>query len=136
MPIKDTAERIKDSILANPLAPYHRIAKNLNLRVSEVKVVALGLEQAPLPPAASGGFRLGACKVTNRKPADSAARYIRLLPGGKGFAPNQLASEWNLSEDTIRKHAKELGCLKFVEISPAEWIQLVLNPTTAAAYPH
>lgn len=39
-----------------------------------------------------------------------------------------------MSEETIRKHAREMGCLKYVEVSEDEWIALIMNPETAEKY--
>jgi len=39
-----------------------------------------------------------------------------------------------MSEETIRKHARDLGCLKFVEVEPDEWKAMIMNPDTAKNY--
>jgi hypothetical protein len=82
---------------------------------------------------ASDGVELRGLKVLPRKPADTAAGFIKRLPHGRGFEPRVLAAEWGMSEDTIRRHAKEMKCLKFVEVGD-NWVPMVMHPDTAAKY--
>ena len=79
------------------------------------------------------GIELKGLKVLPRKPADSAAGFIKRLPVGRGFEPRVLAGEWGISEETIRRHAKDLKCLKFVEVND-EWVPMVMHPDTAGRY--
>lgn len=127
--------RILASIAKNPDAPNYRIAKNLGITVSEV-AAARGTPPAKTPsstPALSGGVELKGLRVLPRKPADSAAGFIKRLPVGRGFEPRVLAAEWGMSEETIRRHAKDLKCLKFVEVND-EWVPMIMHPDTAARY--
>ena len=130
--------RILASIDANPGASDWRIAKNLGLRVDEIRAVR-GTEQEPSAEkepttALTGGILLSHKRVLPRRPAESAAKFIRRLAKGRGFCPKALSQEWGMSEETIKRHAKELSCLKYVETSPDEWVQLIMSPETAAAY--
>ena len=129
----DNTQRIKNSILKNPDAPDHRIAKNLKLRVSEVVSVRETMNGTPASGDLSG-LDLRGLKVLPRKPAESASTFIRKLPLGKGYPVKQLTSEWGIGEDTIRRHAKDMGCLKYVEVETDEWIPVVMNPITAKQY--
>ena len=137
-----TTDRIRKSIERNPHALDRTIAKNLNLRTHEVAAVRVkmgrGKPEAPARKVASSvkskGFDLDASRVLPRKPAESAAMHIKRLPAGRGFEPKVLAHEWGMSEDAIRRHAKDLGCLKYVEVSPDEWVPMILSPETAKAY--
>lgn len=124
-------QRILDSIAKNPDAPDHRIAKNLNLRVSEVRDVR-GTTPAATP--AIEGVSLANLRVLPRKPVENAAVHIRRLPKGRGFEPGVLAREWGMSEESIRKHAKDLKCLKYVEVAADEWVSMVMSPETAINY--
>lgn len=129
-------DRIRASIERNPGAPNHRIAKNLKLTVAEVAAVRATMETVK-PAAAtplSGGVTLTGLRVLPRRPAESAAVHIKRLPCGRGFEPRVLAQEWGMSEDTIRRHAKDLKCLKYVEVSPDEWVPMVMSPETAKQY--
>ncbi len=129
--------RILASIAKNPDAPDYRIAKNLNLTVGEVAAVRAGSSTATATPPKHatplGGVALKGLKVLPRKPADSASGFIKRLPAGRGFEPRVLAAEWGISEETIRRHAKDMKCLKFVEVND-EWVPMVLSPETAAGY--
>ena len=130
----DNTQRIKDSILKNPAAPTWRIAKNLNLRVSEVAAVRETMGDISPTPDTMGGVDLKGRKVLPRKPAESASNFIRKLPLGKGYPIKTLTSEWGIGEETIRRHAKDMGCLKYVEVETDEWIPVVMNPETAKQY--
>lgn len=125
--------RIKTSIARNPVAPDYKIAKNLNVRVAEVAAVraTLSLDSAPTE---SGGVSLKGKNVLSRKPAETASKFIRKLPLGRGFDIRQLSKEWGIGEDTIRRHAKDMACLKFVEVETDEWIPVIMNPETAKQY--
>lgn len=128
--------RILASIAKNPDAPNYRIAKNLGLTVGEV--AAVRANKSPVAPVAksstaSGGVELKGLKVLPRKPADSASGFIKRLPVGRGFEPRVLAAEWGISEETIRRHAKDLKCLKFVEVND-EWVPMVMSPETSKKY--
>lgn len=80
------------------------------------------------------GFFLSNLNVSSRKPSESAAKFIKRLPSNRGFMISQVAKEWGMSEETIKRHAKELGCFKYVELSEDEWVPLIMNPETAAQY--
>jgi hypothetical protein len=128
----DKTERIKNSISRNPSAPNHQIAKNLNLRVEEVAKVRESMGE--VASQQDQGLVLSKLRVLPRRPAESAAKYIKRLPLGRGFDICKLAQEWGMGEDTIRRHAKDLGCLKYVEVEPDEWVPVVMNPETAKQY--
>ena len=139
---KQTLEqRIESAILRRPHASNLAIAKNIfgNCRVSDVQRVrdtmSGKLPEEPVAPAALGGIPLGRLRVTAQRPAETAALRIQRLPPGQGFEPKTLAAEWGGSEDNIRKHAKDMKCLKYAEIAPGQWVQLVMSPETAAKYP-
>ena len=124
-------ERIRFSILKNPDAPDSRIAKNLGTTVAEVRRVR-GSSGPPLsePATTDEGVDLHGLQVLQRKPAESASSFIKKLPLGRGFELHILAAKWGIGEETIRRHAKDLNCLKFVKVGE-DWIPMVLNPTTA-----
>jgi len=130
----DNTERIKSSILRNPSAPNHRIAKNLSLHVDDIAKVRGEMGHVPTEPQQDQGLLLSKLRVLPRRPAESAAKYIKRLPLGRGFDVRKLSQEWGMGEDTIRRHAKDLGCLKYVETEPDEWVPVVMNPETAKQY--
>jgi hypothetical protein len=130
----DKTERIKSSILRNPSAPNHRIAKNLSLHVDDIAKVRSEMGHVPTETQQDQGLLLSKLRVLPRRPAESAAKYIKRLPLGRGFDVRKLSQEWGMGEDTIRRHAKDLGCLKYVETEPDEWVPVVMNPETAKQY--
>lgn len=73
-------------------------------------------------------------RVTSHRPVETAAKFIKRLPLGRGFNPKELSSEWGMSEETIKKYARDMSCLKWVEVSEDEWVQMVMSPETAAQY--
>lgn len=127
-------QKIEASILRYPTRGNAAIAKNhrgANASIVEEVRLSMGL-----PPASQveGGVSLAGMRVLSRRPVDSAAKFIKRLPEGRGFDPQDLAKEWGMSEETIRKHARDLGCLKYVEVSEDEWVPLVMNPETSKKY--
>jgi hypothetical protein len=129
----DNTERIKASILRNPSAPNYQIAKNLNIKTEDVVKVRAEMGHTA-EPQHDQGLLLSKLRVLPRRPAESAAKYIKRLPLGRGFDIRKLAQEWGMGEDTIRRHAKDLGCLKYVEVEPDEWVPVIMNPETAKQY--
>lgn len=127
-----TQERILRALARDPSKSDRLIAKNTRATAGEVAALRSGTPAEPKPP--QGGIPLSKLRVLPRKPADSAAVHIRKLPTGRGFDPRELADQWGMSEDTVRRHAKDLKCLKFVEVSQDEWVALIMNPLTAANY--
>ena len=136
-------ERIRAAILRNPAKPSHAIAKSLykvlaadveRVRRESGGITAEGASES-VESAGLSGVSLTQKRVLARRPAESAAKYIKRLPNNKGFHPSDLAREWGMSEETIRKHARDMGCIKFVEVSEDEWKPLIMAPETASRYP-
>jgi len=90
--------------------------------------------EASSAPSTGSGITLRGMRVLSRRPAESAAKFIKRLPKGRGFDPKDLARDWGMSEETIRRHARDMSCLKFVEVSEDEWVPLIMNPETAQDY--
>jgi hypothetical protein len=140
---KATTEKLKGAIARWPERSNWGIAKNYKgISAGDVAAVREGMtgtthhgEPNPEPKQSlSGGFSLASRRVLSRRPAESAAKFIKRLPNGKGYPPRDLAAQWGMSEETIRRHARDLGCLKFVEIAEDDWQPLIMNPETAAKY--
>ena len=154
-------ERILASILRNPNHSDKQIAKNLRgVTSAQVTIVRLDsrnpsylqehakltktptdtkvIPRAPAPAKkeepTAGGFRLTNLRVLTHKPAESAAKFIKRLPKGRGYCPKELSQEWGMSEETIKRHARDMSCLKFVEVNEDEWLTLIVSPETAATY--
>ena len=130
----DNTQRIQNSINRNPLSPNYKIAKNLNVKTDEVVKVRAEMGHVPTATQQDQGLLLSKLRVLPRRPAESAAKYIKRLPLGRGFDVRKLSQEWGMGEDTIRRHAKDLGCLKYVETEPDEWVPVIMNPETAKQY--
>jgi hypothetical protein len=135
-------ERIAASIRRNPTATNCKIANNFK-NVSAATVAAVREKMGNLPAATKktspeapqgSGIALRGMRVLSRRPAESAAKFIKRLPTGRGFDLKDLSNEWGMSEETIRKHARDLNCIKYVEVEPDEWVQLVMSPETAKTY--
>ena len=140
-------DRIRAAITRNPSYPNSRITKNLNncCSAADVQKVRLFMNMplpvvngAPSPEAnpavATKGIPLQSKRVISHRPVETAAKHIKRLPKGRGFNPKDLAIEWGMSEETIKKYARDMKCIKFVEISEDEWVPMVMNPETAAQY--
>jgi hypothetical protein len=76
------------------------------------------------------GIPLSGVNVSNTKPNDGLKSKIFSLRKGSGFPVSTLSEKWHVSEETIKKHAKKEDALKYVEVSPGEWVQCVINPQT------
>jgi DNA-binding CsgD family transcriptional regulator len=135
-------QKIAEALQLHPEKSNWAISRNMHrVNASDVQEVrdALATGEAPTPTPATvqptgGAYNLRGKRVVSRRPAESAAKYIKRLPTGQGFDPKKLSQEWGMGEETIRKHARDMGCLKYVEISEDEWIALVMNPETAKQY--
>jgi len=127
-----TRARIEAALSRNPQYEDGRIAKNV--RGSNTAMVAAVRAGREYGENNSDGVKLSGKSVLSRRPADSAAKFIKRLDRGKGFSPKDLARKWGMSEETIKRHAREMNCLKFVEVTEDEWTALVMCPETAADY--
>jgi hypothetical protein len=132
-------QRIAKSIAANPNHADWQIAKNVKTTSAQVaavraKIGTLDPSQPEPTLAIPGGVSLSSKRVLPRKPPESAAKFIKRLPKNRGFTPAELAALWGMAEETVRRHAKDLGCFKFVEVSEDEWVPMIMHPDTAAQY--
>jgi hypothetical protein len=136
-----TTQKIQAAIARNPDRSNWAISKSFkSLRASDIAAIREKMtgqvhhEVAETKTGISGGVSLASRRVLSRRPAESAAKFIKRLPNGKGYPPRDLAAQWGMSEETIRRHARDMGCIKFVEVSEDEWVPLIMNPETAAKY--
>jgi hypothetical protein len=79
----------------------------------------------------SGGVRLAGLRTAIQKPQgnETKARLYRLKKD-TAFPVKALSEAWGISEDTIKKHAKQYDAFRYVEISPGEWTPCVIHPDT------
>lgn len=137
--MKTTQERIKAAIERRPDAPDFIIAKNLAGKIRVPEVAAVRAAMSEKPPSFSdktiGSIPLGNRQVRPVKPQGSdAKRQIRELARGSAYRVGELAEKFGISEDTLKKHARSLHCLRWVEASPDNWVECVLNPDDAKRY--
>jgi len=142
MKTQSLEDRVRAAITRNPDYPNSRITKNMNSTVSAafVQQVRESMKGQITPTAtessATGvkGISLQSKRVITHRPVETAAKHIKRLPKGRGFNPKDLAIEWGMSEETVKKYARDMKCIKFVEISEDEWVPMIMNPETAAQY--
>jgi len=131
--MKTDQQRIEESIRNNPDRPDWMIAKSVRVKTSAADVAVIraqmtgGIEQ-------TGGVPLVNLRVLSRRPAESAAKHIKQLPENQGYRPHDLAQLWGMSEETIRRHARDLKALRYVEVTEDEWEAMIMNPRTASKY--
>jgi len=139
----DDAQVIREYAARTGIREPGRICDNIKTLlkrrpgVAEVKAALDGVE-LPEVPAAARSLKTGVqaislqnLRIADKKPNEGLKARIYGLRKGQGYPVDALASEWVVSEDTVRTQAKRLDCLRFVEVSPGEWVQCVLNPDTA-----
>lgn len=142
MPELTLKQRIEKNLLKNPHRTNLIIAKNLKTTVDVVEevrqaITALAVTSAfptDMPTPITGGVTLSTRRVSPRKPPESAAKYLKRLPKGRGFSLKELSLQWGMAEESVKRHARELGCFKYVEVTEDEWVPMVMHPDTAAQY--
>lgn len=133
-------DRLRKAILRRPDRSDSDTAKSFReATVALVREVREEIAQSGESPDSngkkmSGGFRVGEKRVLDSKPAASTRRHIMALPRGQYFPANELAYSLGVTEETLRKHARALGALKYVEHSDGNWIQSVMHPDTAQQF--
>lgn len=78
------------------------------------------------------GINLAGARISARKPSDTVKAKLYGLKRNQGYPLEALAESWCVSIDTLRNHARRSDCLRYVEVSPGEWVQCILHPDTAA----
>ena len=125
-------QRIKLALAKTPNAKNSEIAKRLSgVLAGDVQAVRDSGEVIEPESVEISGFSLTNKEILSHRPAETASLFIQRLPKGRGFAPSDLSRKWHLSEETIKNHAKRLGCLKYLNVGAGQWIQVVINPETA-----
>jgi len=134
--------RILASLSRNPNAKNYDIAKNLSgvlsYEVAEVRAAMNG-ETPPEPQETLAGnleaIPLNQKRVMPQKPQGSdCRRRIHEIKRGVCYRVADFAMNLGISEETLRKHARTMGCLKWVEVSPDNFEEAIMNPETAKQY--
>lgn len=140
-------ERITGSIQRHPDAANWIIARNLDgVTAADVAWVRSGVigreaDQSGDLPIHHSNERLESIPLTGKrimpqKPQGSdCKRRIREIKRTVAHRVSDFAKILGISEDTLRKHAKELRCLKWLEVRPDDFEEVVMNPETAQQYP-
>jgi hypothetical protein len=90
-----------------------------------VKAVA----DAPKPQeSAAGAFSLRGVTLLNYRPQDTIKKRLYGLRRGMGYEVAELAREWRMTPETLRKHAREHKALAYVERTPGDYVACVVHP--------
>lgn len=107
-----------------------RIAKSLKCSVAAVRAARNG-DIADAPQVK--GIAVGATtRISDKKPNEGVKARFFKLQKGRAFPVADLSEEWMVSRDTIVSHGRRLDSIKYVEVSPGDWVQCALHPDTAA----
>lgn len=85
---------------------------------------------------AAGGIMLRPeTRVLDRRPQATVRSRFYGLVRGRAYPVSDLAREWGVGADTLRRHAKDCECFKYVDVSGHDdWQDCVMHPDTAAEY--
>lgn len=108
------------------------VTGSTNKPIATVHAPIVGTQSTPSQTIA-GGFILRNTRLFSRKPADSLRSRFYKLRRDMGYPVETLAKQWGVSEETLRKHARDVDCLKFTETNPGEFIAIVVHPETGKA---
>jgi len=135
-------DRILAAIAKRPSAANYDISKNLSAvtsaEVAEVRASMTGQVMKGPQEDKQGELEaipLNQKRVMPQKPQGSdCRRRLHEIKRGVCYRVADFAQHIGVSEDTIRRHAKSLHCLKWVEMSPDNFEEAVMNPETAKSY--
>jgi len=75
-----------------------------------------------------GGIDLTNRNTANKKPQDSVKSKFYTLAKGKAYPIENAERAWQVTRNTLRRHARELNALLFVEVAPEDWKECVIYP--------
>lgn len=78
----------------------------------------------------TGGITINGVRMSSYKPAETIRRRFFSLRRNMAYPISELSKQWIASVETLRKHAKQAKCLRYVEINH-EWVPCILHPDTA-----
>jgi molybdenum-dependent DNA-binding transcriptional regulator ModE len=82
------------------------------------------------------GFAVGIkTRVSAKKPATTIRARFHTLKRGMAYPEKDLAAEWLVSAETLRRHAQDAGCFRYIEVGSDRWEACVMHPDTAKKYP-
>jgi hypothetical protein len=84
----------------------------------------------PISTGLTKTFSLSSMRVATVRPKEGLKPKLFRLKKNTGYPLEELAEEWGVSVDTLRRDAKRLDAVLFVETAPGEWQQCVVHPDT------
>lgn len=106
----------------------HLAKGNATAPKPQAKVVA---EKAATPSGLRGFAMSPASRVALRRPAASIRSRFFELKRGMAYPLADVAKEWGVSADTLRTHARDVECFRYVDMGHDQWTPCVLHPDTA-----
>lgn len=91
-------------------------------------------KRKPKARTKKGGIALNKENVFKERPQDQSKRRFYSLEEGKGYPIDELAKDWGVGIDTIKKHARRWDALRYVEVTPGDYVPCVLHPNTAKRF--
>ena len=108
---------------------------------NEVATVAVRAEAAPAPEATQQtdglrGFALTATtRCRDKKPVATVRSRFYGLKKNVAYRVADAVREWGISDETIRRHARDAECLRYIERGNETWEECIMHPDTAKLYP-
>jgi len=84
--------------------------------------------ETPTSDTHPGMIILGNRRTSAKKPAQSVKSKLYELPKGRGFPIHEAAREWGVGVETLRRHARDVDAVCFVEATPENWVEVVTYP--------
>lgn len=74
-------------------------------------------------------------RVLDRRPPASVRNRFYGLVKGRAYPVNELARDWGISAETLKRHARDVECFKYVDTTGHDdWEACVMHPETAAQF--
>jgi predicted DNA binding protein len=67
-------------------------------------------------------------RVSDKRPPTTVKAKLYGLKKGRGYPITEAARDWGVSVENLRRHARDLDAVFFVEASPEEWVEVVTYP--------
>jgi hypothetical protein len=88
------------------------------------------------PDTTLRGFVVGeTTRCAAKRPATTVRARFYTLKKGIAYEITDAAREWVMSEETIRRHAMDADCFRYIEKTNEHWVPCILHPDTAKLYP-
>lgn len=145
---KEEIEKIEALLKKDPKLGRRRLSAMTGVSVNRMQAYLCNRKSGTVKPAVSAriagvteteprarAISLADIRVSDVRPQqDQIKRRLCGLKRGVAFPVEALAEEWGVSEENLRKNARKMECLKYVEVRPFDWVHCVMNPDTAEQY--